>query len=413
MRLREIASRLGRLAGAGTSQALSSLSNVVVVVAVTRGCGPAGLGRYTLAFGAYLIVLTFTRALVSQPLLTLRGKIEAGDSAVNATATITAYLGGAGGVACILVGIGLRRPEFLAVGILMIPLYVQDLLRFAFFQMDQPWRAALLDAVWLLISLASFPIIVSQESPTVALGLWGVGALFAAVPGLMILRVRPVGIAVAYEWWRLKAQHLGTGLVLESIAFSVGSQASLWVIVALLGDGDLGLLKAAQTVLAPAMMAVTGFSMLTIPRMAQSASSPSIVSAVRISGRALVLVGMASTTLYWMGPLITRVLFGPDLGLTRALLLPACVNLAGHAVAVGPVTALMIQHRGGALAIVRAGSMTVTVGAVAAACAPMGIVGAAWAHVVGSFLFALGTAAAVLCSLRNPKADAPHKTRVG
>ena len=393
MLLRELAHRASPTIGASTSQVLSALSNVVVVVAVGRGSGAAGLGRYTLAFGAYVIVLGLSRALVSQPLLTLRGKLGAGDPSMTAAATATGWLGAAGGAVCTLVGIGLRRPELVMVGLFMVPLCLQDLLRFAFFQTSRPWGATLLDAVWLVVSLATFPIIASRGSPVLATTLWGAGAMVAAVPGLLIMRVRATRTVQAYRWWLSEARHLGIGLTLESIAYSLGSQASLWAIVAVLGDGDLGRLKAAQTVLGPATMVLSGFTMLAIPRMAQSAEGQSLRSALGISRRALALVGAVSAAMVWMGPKVARILFGSDLSVNWSLLLPVAVQVAATALAVGPVTALMVQRRGGTMAAVRAISAAIGVVAVAVACAPLGIVGAAWGFVLGSLLFTLGTAA--------------------
>jgi O-antigen/teichoic acid export membrane protein len=391
---------LRRLAGAGTAQVLSSLSNVVIVIAMGRGGGAAGLGRYTLAFGAYLIVLGFCRALVSQPLLTLREKIEAHDETVKASATAVACLGLGGGAVSVLVGLGLRSPEFIAVGLLMVPLCVQDLLRYAFFQTDRPWRATLLDGIWLLVSLAAFPIISSHESPTIGIVLWAAGALLGAVPGLVILGVRAVSPARAYRWWRLHARQLGVGLVLENVAYTLGTQASLWVIALLLGGGDLGLLKAGQTILQPAMICLAAFNMVAIPRMSQSARGVSHRSVLLTSGGAILLVGVVSVGLVWLGPPIARIIFGSDLQPGRALLLPVAVQFTANALAVGPVTALMVHQRGGTLAAVRAISAALGLGAVAAVSPSLGITGAAWALALGAFLFTLGTAAVIPADLR-------------
>lgn len=397
--IRDAARRVGPLAGAGASQALSSLSNVVIVIAVGRGSGAAGLGRYTLAFSAYLIVLAVTRALVSEPLLALRRGLHRGDTAVNAAATASAWLGGVGGMLCVLAGTGLQRPEFTAVGLLMIPLCVQDLLRFAFFQARRPWLAALLDAVWVAASLASFPVIVSQTTPVVAATLWGSGAMVAGVPGLLLLRVHPVRLKTAYRWWRLEAKRLGVGLATESMTLTVGSQASLWVIAALLGEGQLGLLRAAESVLAPVTMTVSAFTMLAIPQMAQSDRSPTPRSALRVSGRALILVGAVAGVLVWIGPAVAHLLYGSDLSLQQALLVPVGAHFVANALAVGPTSALKVMHRGGTLAIVRAIAAPLGILAVAVACAPLGITGAAWALFLGAFVFALGTFVALVVVL--------------
>jgi O-antigen/teichoic acid export membrane protein len=404
MRARELVGGAHRIAGAATSQGLSSLSNVVIIAAIGRGGGASGLGRFTLAFSAYLITLSLCRALVSQPVLTLRGKLGAGDSRLNASVTAVGSLAFAAGLLSIGVGIGLHRAEFIAAGLLMAPLCVQDLLRFAFFQTNRPWGAALLDAIWLLASLASFPIILWRGSPVVAMVLWGVGALVSAVAGLVILRVRFTSPLLAHRWWRQEARHLGTGLVLESLAYSLGSQASLWVIAVILGGSDLGLLKGAQTVVGPAMMVLAGFTMVTVPRVAQSPQSQSLGSTWAISGRALLLVAGTSGVLVGAGPLVVRILFGSSLDVSQSLLLPTAVQFCVNALATGPVILLMVRQRGGALAAARAASMAVAVAAVAGASRSFGIVGAAWALASSYLVFAVGTGLAAAVLARRPEA---------
>jgi O-antigen/teichoic acid export membrane protein len=114
-------------------------------------------------------------------------------------------------------------------------------------------------------------------------------------------------------------------------------------------------------------------------------------------------VGAASAALVWLGPPVARILFGADLHLERALLLPIAVQFSANALAVGPVTALMVRRRGGTLAVVRALSMAVGVAAVAALSASRGIVGAAWALALGALVFAAGTAAVLPAVLRRPE----------
>jgi len=326
--LRQLRHRIGPLAGASASQALSSLSNVIVAIAVGRGVGAAGLGRYALAFSAYLVVLAVSRALVSEPLLALRRQTRPDDPALNAAAGASALVGAGGGAVCILIGVGLQRPEIWIVGLFMVPLCVQDFLRFAFFRARRQWRAALLDAVWVLVSLGGFPVILSQRTPAVAAAMWGVGATIAAVPGLIVLRVRLARPTAVYRWWRLEARRLGVGLALESIALTIGSQASLWVIASALGNADLGLLRAAETILAPVTMVVSGFGVLVVPDMAQSSAQPSRSRALRISLQAVILTGVLAAALVWLGPPIARLLFGSVLEVEKTLLLPVGCHFA-------------------------------------------------------------------------------------
>ncbi len=70
MRLR-LRHHAGGFAWTGFDQALSSISNVIVSLALARSGGVEALGVFTIAFAAYLIALGFLRSLVSEPVLTV------------------------------------------------------------------------------------------------------------------------------------------------------------------------------------------------------------------------------------------------------------------------------------------------------------------------------------------------------
>src|SRR4051812_48356188 len=69
-------------------QALSAASNLAITLAVAR-TGSEGLGRFGVAFAAYVIAMGCSRALVSEPILAARANESSERSLRAASCTLT------------------------------------------------------------------------------------------------------------------------------------------------------------------------------------------------------------------------------------------------------------------------------------------------------------------------------------
>ena len=124
--------RIRALAGLGAwalaDQLLSSGTNFLVGIVIARSLGPEGLGSFTLAFGAWLVMSSFLRAFITQPyMMTASGLAEREwreDTACAAGAQLV--LGLAAGVILVSAGlaVGLGGPTgsaLVAVGVFAAP----------------------------------------------------------------------------------------------------------------------------------------------------------------------------------------------------------------------------------------------------------------------------------------------------
>ena len=127
-----------RLGWGVMDQGISSLSNFALGLFVARSFGASNFGAFTLAYITYTLVINAARGLATDPLL-VRYSGDAGRRWRRATsaATGTALLVGvATGVLCIVAGLLLPDPlgpVFVALGVGLPGLVLQDSFRFAFF----------------------------------------------------------------------------------------------------------------------------------------------------------------------------------------------------------------------------------------------------------------------------------------
>ncbi len=127
-----------RLGWGVLDQGISSLSNFALGLFVARSFGASNFGAFTLAYITYTFVINAARGLATDPLLVrYSGDVSRRWRRATSAATGTALLvGAAAGVICFLVGLLLPDPlgpVFMALGVGLPALTLQDSFRFAFF----------------------------------------------------------------------------------------------------------------------------------------------------------------------------------------------------------------------------------------------------------------------------------------
>ena len=260
----------GALAWTGLDQAFSTLSNVVVSLALARGAGASGLGAFTVVFGAYLIVLGFQRTLIADPLLASPLKIgdrEAERAALGAAIIFSTI----GALAVLGLGAILGRSEFVALALVLPFVCVQDLLRYVAFRRLDARTATMLDLAWTAVSVSAWWLIRAGSLDRAVL-LWGAGGALGMVLGMFLLRLVPAGIRAAWRWWKCDARVFGLALSIEGVVYTVTAQAWVFIVAGALGSADLGALRAAQLLLAPSAPLLAAFSTFALPRMARRAA---------------------------------------------------------------------------------------------------------------------------------------------
>src|ERR1700679_3150704 len=145
-----------RLSWGVADQAVSSLTNFAVSIYVARVLGAAQLGAFSLAFVTYGFLLNASRGLATDPLLVRYSGV---DHAIwrqaVAKCTGTAASVGLVAAACTLVAAalmhGTTRAGFLALGLTLPGLLLQDSWRFSFFAAGRGLQAFLNDLVWAVV----------------------------------------------------------------------------------------------------------------------------------------------------------------------------------------------------------------------------------------------------------------------
>jgi len=132
-----------RLGWGVADQGVSSISNFVLGVVVARSLDAASFGAFGLAYVTFGLAISATRGLATDPLLVRfsGARTPAWRRAVAASSATATLCGIVTGVVCILVGLALPPQVgggFIALGVGLPGLMLQDSLRFAFFSVGEP-----------------------------------------------------------------------------------------------------------------------------------------------------------------------------------------------------------------------------------------------------------------------------------
>jgi hypothetical protein len=373
----------------GVDQVFSSLSNVIVAVAIVRSAGATGLGQYSVAFACYLLVLGFQRQLVTEPLLSLRWHRDAENTVHDGPAMGAALLYlAATSLATLGAGLATGRAELVALAPLLPGACLQDFCRYVAFRRERHRLAAGLDGLWVALSTLSCVWILRSGSPLSAVIGWGLAGGIAAVYGAVQLRLAPAGPMVSIRWWQREARQLGGFLTLAGIAYTAGSQGMLLAIAATIGEEGLGQLRAAQILLGPATLTVTAFGLFVLPRLVRRDEL-----APRLEGRlaivAAILAVCAAGASLVVAPAAARLILGHPAAGAIAILVPLSAQLALEAAASGFVLPLRVAQRGAAIAFARIVSVAVGVPYILWSATSGSIVRVAWAFAAQAGVYLL------------------------
>jgi O-antigen/teichoic acid export membrane protein len=261
---------VGRLGWGVADQAVSSLGNFALGVVAARALGSEGFGAFSLAYVTYAFVLSATRGLATDPLLVrfsgqpspVWRRAVAAATATSATAGVVA------GAACVLVGLALPadvRGGFVALGLVLPALMLQDSWRFAFFAAGRPARALLNDLVWGAVMIATLTALVltGQTGVVTFVLAFGGSAGIAAVVGLWQSRIRP-----RPTWmraWVRDQKDLGGRYLVENVSIGGARQLRMVALGAFAGLAAVGNTRGAEILMGPFLVVLMGASQVAVP----------------------------------------------------------------------------------------------------------------------------------------------------
>jgi O-antigen/teichoic acid export membrane protein len=319
-RWRQIARRLG---WGVADQAVSSLENFLLGVYVAKFLGAESLGALALAFVAYGAALNGSRALSTDPLVIRYSAVEKerwrrGAASSSGVALLVGVLAGA---LCLALGAFLRTvvPDsetgsaFIALGIVLPGLTLQDSWRYAFFAAGEGAKTFLNDAVWTVLLCGVLLLVHTTGHGGIMWALLAFGGT-ATLAGLFgMLQARTVPRPRAAPAWLRQHKDLGPRFLVENLVLGTGGQIRPLVVAVTTGLAAVGAIRGAEMLIGPVYALLMGVGGVSVPEAAR---------ALRRSGSSLwrlclgLSLGLASAALAW-GAFVLVVF---PLGLGEALL---------------------------------------------------------------------------------------------
>jgi O-antigen/teichoic acid export membrane protein len=264
----------GRLTWGVADQAMSSLSNFLLSILIARSLGAAQFGAFSLAYVTYGFAINASRGLSVEPLLIrFSGTHPPTWRRAAARCTGTALLVGlATGVCALAVGSlvgGTTGLAFVALGLTLPGLLLQDSWRYSFFADGRGYLAFINDTVWtvLLLPLLVFLKMSGHSNVFWFVLAWGATAAVGAAIAPLQARVVP-DLAGATEWLS-RHRDLGPRYLVENTGGNAADMLRSYGVSYILGLAAIGYIQAANTLMGPFKILFFGISLITLPEAAR------------------------------------------------------------------------------------------------------------------------------------------------
>jgi O-antigen/teichoic acid export membrane protein len=274
-KLSAIRGQLARRFGWGLGdQMMCSLSNAALSFYVARELGAAQFGAFSIAYVTYSFALNASRGVATDPLIVRYSSAELPKwrrAVANSTGT-AAVAGVLTGVIALAAAVVLRGNlglAFLALGLTLPGLLLQDSWRYAFFALGRGSQAFLNDTIWTVSMLPVLVLLkIGHEANVFWFVLaWGGTAGLAAAIGPLQARLTP---KFAHSWlWVHLHRDLSSRYLAENSANSAASQIRLYAVGAIAGLSSVGVVQAASLLMGPFLVIFMGISLVTVPEAAR------------------------------------------------------------------------------------------------------------------------------------------------
>jgi O-antigen/teichoic acid export membrane protein len=281
-------------------QGCMSAVNFGLTVAAARLLGPAGLGEVFVGFTFYLLALSLQRALIADPLVVTSAALAPDERqrATRAATTVTVAL--ASGLVVVTGAVGLFLPAGLGRGLGLFAPWIpaallHDLFRMVLFRDQRGAQAAGNTVASLIVTVAAMAVSWNFQDGWAVVGSWALGGVVGAALGLARTRAWPARPSEAWRWWRERAWPLGRWLGAESVINNARLQLTSLLLGGLLGTGDLGGLRAADSLFGLMTLVGPGLAMVGLPavvRALEASVAGALALAARIGGVALAIVAV-------------------------------------------------------------------------------------------------------------------------
>ncbi|MCX5194273.1 hypothetical protein OOK31_10250 [Streptomyces sp. NBC_00249] len=304
-------------------QAASSATNILVLVLAARLSSASGFADFSMVYVTFSVLLGLNMAYVGQSVVL--EKAERLGPVCRSSVLFTAAASAVAALVLAAVGLALAGSAgraFLALGLVLPLVLVQDGLRYCFSALRAPQRALAADALRLVCVVAALAAQPSGASAGRLVLVWGLSALPALALGLWLLRPYVAGVRAELRPY-LRRGHLGQRFVVE---FAVGNGSSQ---LAVLGLGvfatplAVGALRGATTLFGPLNVLFNSANAFGPPVVGRASGKRGVVRLTALMGGVLAVLGAGwAVVLYALPDRLGRQLLG-DTWTAAAALLPA------------------------------------------------------------------------------------------
>ncbi|WP_427894877.1 hypothetical protein ACQHIV_15460 [Kribbella sp. GL6] len=325
-----------RLTWGLADQAVTSLVSFVVGIVVARSLGALEFGAFSLAWVTYGVVVNISRGLATDPLAVRFSGVQrpVWRTAVAGSSGTAIVVGVVTGAICAGLGTaigGRTGSAFVALGIVLPGLMLQDSWRFAFFASGQGSKAFVSDLTWALGLVPALYLASRSPSVTRFVVAWGcAGILAALVSGVQAGVVPRVPQA---RHWLTEHRDLGLRYLTENLTQSGAYQLRMYGLGAFAGVAAVGTVRGAEMLLGPFFIVLSGVGLVAVPEAARVLRR----SARRLHLFCLLLGGAQAVAALAWGLLLLfalpdkwgHALLGEVWLTSSALVLPATLAVAG------------------------------------------------------------------------------------
>ncbi|MCX4690901.1 hypothetical protein [Streptomyces sp. NBC_01408] len=391
-------------------QAASSATNILVLVLAARLSSASGFADFSMVYVTFSVLLGLNMAYVGQSLVLEKGEQLA--TACRSGAAFTAAASACAGAVLAVTGLllpGATGRAFLALGLVLPLVLLQDGLRYCFSALRTPERALAADALRLVCVVAALAVQPEGASAGRLVLVWGLSALPALALGLWLQRPYVRGARASLRPYLVRG-HLGQRFVVE---FAVGNGSSQ---LAVLGLGvfatplAVGALRGATTLFGPLNVLFNSANAFGPPVLSRLGGKKATVRATVLLG--LVLGGLGAgwaTALYLLPDRLGRELLGDTWAAASALLPATGAQYAVMGLGTCALLTLRVLDPKATLSLQVVFSL-LSVGLLLGGYAVWGVAGAAWGLAAGSALKATAAWWRV-ARLKTPvrQDDEPHR----
>lgn len=256
-------------------QAMSSLSNAAMSLYIARELGASQFGAFSVAYVSYSFILNASRGVATDPLLVRYSHVEysAWRRAVQCCTTTATLVGVVMGIVSLLIGavaIGTTGESFIALGVSLPGLMLQDSWRYSFFALGKGGKAFANDTVWTASLIVAFLLlrVVHHQTVFCFVLAWGITANIAAAVGPFQARLLPRWDGAAE--WLSKTRDLGVRYLVENTATSSSGQIRLYAVGLIIGLTAVGYIQEGSLMMGPFFVIFMGVSLVTVPEAARS-----------------------------------------------------------------------------------------------------------------------------------------------